>query len=175
MALIVETGAGVAGAESYLSVADALTLLGKWSTDTTFAAATTGQQEVALRQAAAFIDARFESYLAGERVSATQSRAWPRYNAHTRDGWCLASDVVPEQWKLAQALLAPRALAGALAPDVKQDGALIEKETKIGPLTTRKKWADGSGTSQQPSFPEVGNAISPLLVVSSMQGRRALA
>jgi len=175
MALIVETGAGVVGAESYLSAADALALLAKWSTDTTFAAATTGQQEVALRQAALFMDAAYESLLGGERVLASQSRAWPRYGARTRDGWLLDPSVVPDGWKLAQALLAPRALAGALAPDVKQDGALVEKETKVGSITTRKKWSDQSGTSQQPGFPEVGNALANLLVGSSVQGRRVLA
>jgi len=121
------------------------------------------------------MDAAYESLLGGERVLPTQARAWPRYNAHTRDGWLLDSTAVPDQWKLAQALLAPRALAGALAPDVKQDGALVEKETKVGPLTTRKKWADTSGTSQQPTYPEVGNALANLLVGSSMQGRRVLA
>lgn len=175
MALIVETGAGVAGADSYQSAADALALLAKWSTDTTFAAATTGQQEVALRQAALFMDAAYEPLLGGERVLAAQARVWPRYNAHTRDGLCLDPNVVPDSWKLAQALLAPRALAGALAPDVKQSGALVEKKTKLGPLETQKKWSDQSGTSQQPSFPEVGNALANLLVRSSMQGRRVLA
>lgn len=86
MAFTVEDGTGIAGANSYASIADA---------DTYFADRGTGTwtgsdavKEGALIRATAYIDATYR--FVGIIVDRTQALAWPRYEAYDREGRILS-------------------------------------------------------------------------------------
>lgn len=95
MALTVEDGTGVAGAESYLSVADAtarLTALGY----TKFASLPSDTvREQALRLSSRSTDAAFLARCRGFAVRETQGLAFPRTEVFI-DGTLIRSDRVPE-------------------------------------------------------------------------------
>src|SRR5688572_28949046 len=86
MSLIVETGAIVAGAESYISVADALTYGTKHPSEgaTAFAALAEASQEGALRIATTWVDTRYG--WPGGIVDEDQALSWPRNYACDAEG-----------------------------------------------------------------------------------------
>lgn len=139
MALIVENGAGLPDAQSYISVTEAdeyHAAMGHtgWSGDEI-------AKEAALRRAAQYLGGRYQ--FSGSRVSATQALEWPRQLLG-----------VPKALKDAQAELALRALKGELFVD--SDGRMLVSKT-IGPI--RKDYAQGGGGR----FPVVDALIRPLL------------
>jgi hypothetical protein len=114
MALIVETGAIVADADSYVSIADAdtyHTARGNSAWD----AASDAQKEVALRVAATYLDCAYT--WKGTRVSDTQSLFWPRIGVVDCDGYAVSSIIVPYRVVNAQCELALRALSAPLLTD----------------------------------------------------------
>lgn len=146
MTLIVQSAAGLADAESYVSVSDATTYAAKmgysaWSVLTV----SESQRETALRHATAYIDSRYK--FRGEPLTDTQSLEWPRYGYP----W--------PQKRIVDACceLAIRSLSQQLYVDV---DALVVEET-IGPMTT--KYADPTG---QVRFAQVDDLLRPLTVGS---------
>lgn len=140
MALTTEDGTGLAGAESYLSVADADTY---WSNrgDATWAAATTANKEESLRRATQYLDATF-NWIGGILLT-TQALGWPRSGAWDREERDL-SDQVPTLVEQATAELAKEALSGALVSTVSRgDQAIRVKagsvEVEFDPDTDAQK------------------------------------
>lgn len=130
MALVVETGAVVAGAESYVSVSDADTY---WSNrnDTVWAALSTGAKEAALRIATRYLDSNY-TWL-GEIVNQDQLLDWPRYAVVDRDGRGYDSDEIPIALKDALCELAYQQSQAAL--DVADTSRKVTRE-KLGPMET---------------------------------------
>ena len=97
MPLIVETGAIVPNADSYISLADARALAANYGLelpeDDTAA-------EVALRNGTTYVGLA-EPQMCGHRVSAEQSLAYPRTGV-TLNGFPVANNVIPKQVILAQ-------------------------------------------------------------------------
>lgn len=128
MALIVEDGTGRTDAESYASVAyaDAYhTAMGSAS----WAIATEGAREAALRRATAYADA---AYLwRGLRAWPEQSLAWPRGGV-VSDNIDLPSDEVPVQLQRAVCELALKALSTDLMPDIAPD---VVTQESVGPVS----------------------------------------
>lgn len=139
MALIVETGEGIANAESYISVADATArhaALGN--------AAWTGAdavKEAALRRATQYMLQSYRGRWKGTRLKREQALDWPRYGARV-DGFDLPSNEVPPEVANACADLALRALSADLNAD--QGRAVIRE--KIGPLETEYAAYSPQGT-----------------------------
>lgn len=149
MALIIEDGSVVSGAESYATVAD---------TDAYHAnrgnsawKGTDAIKEAALRKAAAYLDGEYRRRWKGYRVQPlVQVMEWPRTGVCVVDelggvspyGYFgtgfLTDTTIPQRLKDAQCELALRALAGELAPDV--DGKLRRKKIDI----IEKEYAPGS-------------------------------
>ena len=131
--LITETGAGLAEAESYASVAAADTRcislgLAAW------AALTEADKEIALRRATLFMST-YRTRWAGRRVHQQQALDWPRYNVAV-DGFVLPSTSVPIDVVNACIDLAVRAGSGEdLLPDLDTGSNAIKKD-KTGPLET---------------------------------------
>lgn len=144
MMLIVEDGTIVAGADSYVTTADALTYHANHA-NTSWAAATTAAQEAALRKATAYMDSRYRSRWHGNQVQPSrQALEWPRYldlysaAAHINylslpkgQTWFTASEI-PPRLKDATCEAALRALAGPLLADV---DLTVSRET-VGPIDT---------------------------------------
>jgi hypothetical protein len=128
--LTVETGAGLANAESYCTVAFADQYHADRANDA-WAALTTAQKEAYLRRATEYMLAVFRTRWKGERASATQALDWPRLDVVV-DNFAVAADYVPIEVQKACALLALKAKDGELDPDVR-DAAI--KSVTVGPLS----------------------------------------
>jgi hypothetical protein len=160
MALVVETGAGAANSESYISVANAdarQAALGN--------AAWTGAaavKEAALRNATIYMTGAYRSRWAGYRITASQALDWPRVGVCV-DGWSVASDIVPGEVANACADLAVKALTEELAPDLER---VVIRE-KVGPLET-----EYSPYSPQPKrYPAIDRMLAAYLTGSSAMAR----
>lgn len=131
MALIVETGAGLSNAESYISVANADTRMtnvgnSNWTT------LTTTEKEQALRRATIYMEQAYRERWLGYRETDTQALSWPR-NSVIVDGFIpVDTDVVPADVANACADLAFKAAAGDLNPELTR--GVVRK--KVGPLET---------------------------------------
>lgn len=129
MGLIVETGDGLANAESYASVATADAY--HQSVGNRSWSGTPEAKEIALRKATKYLDTRFR--FQGTRVlPQTQALMWPRYDVYI-EGIMAVWPVVRVVEACCEAAL--RALTnGSLMVDVK-DGSPIE--VTVGPITTK--------------------------------------
>lgn len=142
MALVVENGAGLPNADSYASVAETSTYLTSVAisgASNVFTAAVVATQEVALRQATRFLDARFALRFSGERLLATQSLQWPRANAVFADGHTVDDDIVPVLIKNAAAELALRVIADTTGHDTSR---LMPDQTTPGSIKSKRVRAD---------------------------------
>lgn len=137
MSLIVENGTVVAGAESYLAVTDADTYHANRGS-AAWAALTTTAKEQALRQATDYMVEVYRHAWTGYRFTATQALDWPRSYVPIPDAVSgygpyeamVAPNIVPTEVKNACAILALKASAGDLMPDLAQN----KIRQKIGPL-----------------------------------------
>lgn len=128
MAIIAETGAGLASAESYASVAEANAYFAARKNAAWDAADVVDQKEPALRQAAQYLDVQYR--FKGARLSLDQALSWPRSGV-SFDGYILRSDAVPRQIKDACCELAVRAITGSLLADT---AAQYVASVAVGPI-----------------------------------------
>jgi len=139
MSLTVEDGTGLAAADSYVSIAAALTYHAAMG-NTAWAAATEAAQEIALRRAAQYLDTNYR--FRGERLTTTQALEWPRVG-YELDYRAEVWPVVAVQNAACEAAL--RALSDTLRADVSADQ--VTEET-VGPITI--KYARKTGQTRYP-------------------------
>lgn len=162
MALIVEDGTVVAGAESYISVADANTYFTAHGAPATW----TGAEEVketALRMATQFLDATYGGRWKGERFDEDQVLDWPRDSVEI-DGELVEETPLPTVLKHACAELAHRHLTetGGLMPDVAAEDRQVASEAdSVGPISTSKSYVGGKPTTKR--FTIVENLLRRIL------------
>jgi len=154
MALIIEDGTIVAGAESYVSAADATTYHGNRG-NTTWAGTDT-VKDAALLKAAAYLDGHYCKRFKGTKYQPLdQNMQWPRIGV-VIDGFVLDVDVIPQRLKDAQCELALIALSADLAPSV---SAGIKRE-KVDVLETEYFAGAPAGTTV---YTAVNNLLADLL------------
>jgi hypothetical protein len=131
MALIIEDGSIVDGAQSYAAASDLVTYAGLRDEDLT---AVEAEQEALLIKA---MDALAGRCWKGERVSDDQDLAWPRYGVY-RDNQLLPSDEIPRELFYGQMALAMGAIDSDLMPtfDANAKGPITE-ETVHGAVTRK--------------------------------------
>ena len=130
MALTVEDGTGVTDADAYISLADAEALYLK--REGTAWAGTDEAKEAAIIRATAYVDSL---KFVGQPVNGrSQSLAWPRKNAHDRDGEEIEQTELPYEVETATGILSFIELQtpGALTPEVLRTD-LVKRE-KVGPI-----------------------------------------
>lgn len=127
MALVIENGSIVAGAESFATAAELVTYAANFGR---VIPANTTAQESLLRRAALQMSAMPWK---GSLVSEVQALSWPRYNV-MRDDWLVPSNTIPAQIKAGQMALAAEIHGDDLAPPELRTGA-VESE-KVGPIST---------------------------------------
>lgn len=132
MALIVEDGSIVSGADSYDTVANLDANVLKFFNETTTGA--TGAKEAAARKATIFLD-RF-NFVGMRRDGYDQPRAWPREFAYDEFNLAIPSTTVPQAIRDAQAVLYRAELAspGILHPSMNFSQRV--KREKVGALET---------------------------------------
>jgi hypothetical protein len=163
MALVVEDGTVVTGAESYV---DLTYLNAYWSKRNNAAwKGTTAQKEAAARIACQYLDNAYQ--WVGSRRQAYQPLSWPRsiYPQTMRRGrltyWLdtdqvvVGLDTVPDLLKQAQCELALEALGGALLPSLDRGGQ-ITSET-VGQLSVT--YAAGAPGSKR--YPVIDLLVKP--------------
>ena len=135
MALIVETGLIVPGAESYVSVAGA-TAYHLARGNAAWGLLVNGPMEEALRRATDFMEQMYRRRWKGTRVTAAQSLCWPRQGVQIEDAPAsyyaavLALNIVPIEVQNACSEFALKASAGLLAPDLQR----AKSSVKVGDI-----------------------------------------
>lgn len=169
MALIVEDGTGLAGAESYISVADADTYHTARGNETTWTDLDVTVKEQLLRKATEYMVQEYRLRWKGVRATAVQALDWPRglverpdyayagMNGYTTisGDFYFPSDDVPVEVERACAELALRAASAPLGPDI---GAPVLRE-KVGPLEVEY----AQGARQTTVYQAVDNLLTPFL------------
>ena len=150
MALTVEDGTGLVGADAYISVVNADTYF-LASANATWAAATSPAKEVAIIKATRYIEKRFGTKWKGLIASSEQALGWPRRYVYDERGTELV-DQVPVQIARACAEYAVQALANPLIPETVYpiaDGAPVpfgrinRKVEKVGPVYEETYYSTG--------------------------------
>lgn len=167
MALIVEDGLGVAGADSYISLADARAILTPLGEDLNAVDATA---EIQLRKAVVYLEA-FRDQFKGLKALQANPLQWPRHSVWI-DGFSVLSDEIPVELKKAQVYAAFEIEDGGNLQE-NTTGESIKLEEVAGAITT-EFFDTGSGASLA-RFTRVDDALSPLLNtagVFSVRGQR---
>lgn len=155
MALIVEDGLGIIGAESFASVAQADARLASLGMSM-WAALSEPEKEQALRRAAVHMENVYRPLWKGIRKTFEQGLSWPRYNVEV-EGFVLVNTYLPLEVIAANIDLALRAATGDLNPDL--GGNYPVKKKVIGPI---EKEYDTSG-SQVKSYRAVTMSLVQFL------------
>lgn len=152
MALIVEDGTGKADANAYVSEADCTAYLaarGKLIA---------GDKEQAIIKATDFMMQKYRGRWQGIKKTQAQALDWPRYDVVV-DGYSVASDIVPNEVKIACCELAFRAETEDLMPDLTQG----VKREKIDVIEVEYD----TNSSQSKRFNAVDSILSPYLTGAS--------
>lgn len=155
MALIVETGQIIAGADSYVSIADARAMAVKlgWALPVD-----DGEAEIALRNGAMYVGLQ-ESSMCGRRVSQSQSLAYPRQGVKLF-GYPVSNTSIPVQVIQAQIAAAVEYGAGS---DVRanDDGRATSMERVEGAVTVQ--YFDNGNNGSTITITKAMDALRPLL------------
>lgn len=169
MALTVETGAGLAQADSYVSVADFdAYFLARYSPDLNI---DDNAKERALRRATKWVDAEFRARFPGcKRIGRLQGLEWPRSNAADRERYAIDAYTVPKEIVEATCEAAQRELTeeGSLAPDQERGGSI--KRIKAGSVEIEYGADAINGTTR----PVIEGILAPILCQASAIVGRAV-
>ena len=153
MALIVETGAVIPNADSFLSLVDARTLATNYGltlpVDDT-------EAEVVLRQGYLNLNTR-EFTLQGSRISAEQTGIYPRSGV-LNNCFPVDSDVIPNDVKMAQLYAADAINNGASTNNI-DDGQRLKSFNVDGVYS--ETYQDGSSESTNANIQGVENSLFP--------------
>lgn len=154
MALLIETGAGVVGANSYASVAELKLYASNRGLEIPAVAAD-------LEKALVLACDKLETYtFKGSKTDPLQTLAWPRAEVYVEDATePLADDSIPDRLKQAQCQFAVESANGTdLQPT--GDGREVVME-KVDVLET--KYAERGAGAVSPQFTKAEGFLSPLL------------
>lgn len=150
MAFIVETGAGVADANAYVTVAE---LDAYWVDRNVTLTNTDPEKQAAIIVATQYVD--LNNRWKGELSAVTQTLDFPRQNVLDNEGRAIDKATIPTLLKSAIAEYSRRQLAADIQPDVDTlTGAIIRKKDKIGDLETEVQYqANSSGYFGMKRYP----------------------
>jgi hypothetical protein len=168
MSLIIETGAGLSGAESYVNLADAAAYAEARGLTFAISGDDEALAEQALRRATTWLDATYRSQFPGDRKNLRQQALeWPRIGAYDRNGYNITDSEIPRELVAAtiEAAVREKASPGALSPDV-TPGQIAKMERVEGAVTV--EYAIGSGviSDQRPVSTVIDDILGSLLCVS---------
>ena len=154
MALVIEDGTIVSGANSYVATIEARSYAASRSLSLP---ADDAALEALLLNALDYLESKRQLYQ-GSKVSETQALQWPRTDVFV-DGIYIAATVIPDLLKSAQIRLATIAYSGVdLMPT--RSGPIVKKE-KVGPIET--EYSETVGTTIEPSMTVIDYLLAPLL------------
>ena len=160
MALIVETGAIVTGADSYVTRADAIT----YAANRGVTLVDTVVTDEILRNAVGFLES-FGDKFKGSRVTRDQPLSWPRIGA-VIEGWSWDSDEIPRQVINAQLAVALEIFAGEDPYNPLPVAGQITQESVSGAVSV--SYATGSSGAQKVT--KTRNAITMINLLTVRSG-----
>lgn len=156
MAVTIVATAKATNANSFLSLADADTYMDGLASDTEWDAATTDQQNRALKSATDRLD---QERYHGRRTDANQRLSFPRTGIYDRDGDLYDQDTIPRPVEEATAELANAIIKGEYDPA--ETGLEAFKNVKVGPLDV----TPNQGKQNPTELPEyVRLLLEPVLI-----------
>jgi hypothetical protein len=153
MALTIEDGTGVAGADSYVALSDVRTYAANLGYTVPTADA---NLEVLVRKAAVYLESMRFRYL-GSKIRGSGYLQWPRSGVYI-DQFVVDEDVIPQELKNAQCQLAIE--LQTTDPTATVTGFAVRQKT-IGPITTIYAVGDNAG-QPTPTMPKVEALLAPL-------------
>lgn len=157
MALVIEDGTGIAGATSFVTVAE----FRAYATQRGIALPVADADvEIPLIKAMDYL-ANFEPRMSGVRIEEDQALFWPRRPDPPQTPAPSWQGTVPSTWKVMQMKLAIYALGGALIVAERPEDRGAVKAVTVGPIKT--EYAGGAAGSSQPRFRDVDALLSPWL------------
>jgi hypothetical protein len=169
MAFVVETGAGIANANSYVTVAEFKAYCADIGTVLTAYSDTLIEQS--LVRVTRAVDAKGRASFVGTKLTAAQALAWPREDAVDVYGFDILSTVVPVYVKNAvcEGAIIDLASPGALQVSLGRGGK-IQEERVEGAVTVRYFDGAPSGTV----YTAFNDALSPVLRNGGASGNIAV-
>jgi len=164
MALVIETGSIVTGAESFATAAELVTYAANFGR---VIPADTPSQEALLRRAVLEMNAKPWK---GRTVSPAQTLAWPRFEV-CLNKWLLPSNAIPAQIKAGQMALATEIHADDLSPPEQRLGSISRE--KVGPLETEYSTASpiiSKAAAVRQSFAQFSGLLQSSSQVSLVRG-----
>lgn len=158
MSLVVETGNGLANANSYVDPASAVVAdyFGGHLYATAWAAASGPKREQAVQMATRVIDSFFD--FGGTTLNPQQALQWPRYNVFVQ-GWRVPANAIPLNLQKATC---EQALALLLRDRTNQEGTSAQvKMVELGNKALVLNFGDGDANSKPVS--ELCDAAAALL------------
>ncbi len=163
MALTIEDGTGVPGANSYNSLTEIRSFASARGLDLPAADA---DLEVLVIQAFDYIES-FRTRFQGMKTTVSLRHQWPRSGVVV-DGYYVPSNAIPAELKDAHA----QATVEAYSTDLMSNPGAAVKREKIDVLEVEYAEATAAGgMSVQPSFPKVEAFLAPLLNRGGTAGR----
>lgn len=160
MALTVEDGTGLSGADALVSLADVDAYHTKFGNSTW--TGDDADKETAIRRASSYLtnSFRWQGWKINQRA---QAMAWPRSGVIDADGYPVANDAVPSEIANACSELALRELVtpGTLTPDVTPGDAVTRE--KIGELEVEYASPKTNPGQARPIVSIVQDMVGPLL------------
>ena len=169
MVLIVETGTGLATANSYLTE-NAASIYHNLYGNAAWAAATMPAKEIALLKATQYLDGKYSLLWKGSKKTAAQALDWPRYSVADRSGFVYSSEALPTELKNATAEAALVALTENLQPAVAAGSNVTFKDIKVGEIQIKKAFGGGS-TSTYKTYTQIVNLLRELVLGGNDLGR----
>lgn len=160
MTLIVEDGTGLSTAESFCSVATATTYHSKFG-NAEWLDYSESEQEIHLRRATRYLEAKFRTRWQGTRVLLEQALSWPRYGVEDSDGIYVDSDEVPTLVANATAELALISAGGETLNPTLDAGTIKRERSKVGEIEEEIEYVGGK--REVKSFSFIDDMLQPLL------------
>jgi hypothetical protein len=140
MALIVEDGSIVAGANGYISVA---ALDAYWACRNVTLTQSAADKEAAIIVATQYVD--LNNKWKGGLVDGDQPLDWPRFGVVDDEGRVVDAASIPAPLQNAVAEYAQRELSAPLQPDVGTTGTLKKVKKKADVIETETEYQEGTG------------------------------
>jgi hypothetical protein len=155
--LVVETGVGLANANSYASLEDSEAYFADRG-DTVWAAADDEDKKAALIRATQAVDDMGNGRFLGTKMLSTQALAWPRDDAYDQDGFQLVDVPVHVFVATCEGAILELGTPGVLTPAYGRGGAVIEERVE-GAVTVKYSEGAAAGTV----YTSVTRALRPVL------------
>jgi hypothetical protein len=177
LAIVVEDGTIVAGANSYISVAFATAYLDVWYPSSAWDAAVTaadGTAEAALYAAAFALDRLYgRRYLSVLPPASTQTMLWPRYTFMDNTYRLIPSAKIPQPIKDAQCELAMLYLNDVdLFPNESDNRLFKNIALDVGVKINKTYWAKPTDSERYDGFRKVELILWPLIQSEDNTGAR---